>query len=354
MIEYGFRTAAMGLAWIGFVWICIVTPATSVLAGQETEGPIDISESCQSTITPNGDGDGNGNQDDRLISTKTDSAGNKVEIWCLKRGDNPTNGGDNPGGFQFGVKYVPAEGSAVWVGRCKFLPARNAGVCVKDENGVFKSIRWKNRSTVSVREKDENIEHRDLWEYEVGGNLKATPQKRDFGRNRDYDAGWGEDPAHETKTGSPPTDFKDLIEDFSTGTTRIRIAGEGCMCCEDDALGISFSGQAQGGSLDLALFEIPVTVPTLAGETAAQVAANVAAAINAAPSLGSLGIHASTEDRLLWIAQVGGENAIVVVNDPGLTARSEIPIQTDLTTPVVLGILAILLAIAGTIASRRY
>jgi hypothetical protein len=84
---------------------------------------------------------------------------------------------------------------------------------------------------------------------------------------------------------------------------------------------LSFFGIATGGTIDLVIEEIPLSVATLEGETDA----DVAAAINADPGLAALGVTA-----IALGSQVAttGELTAFEVNDPGLGAP-RVPALSD-------------------------
>lgn len=69
-----------------------------------------------------------------------------------------------------------------------------------------------------------------------------------------------------------------------------RLDLDGCASTCETEFAQPFSGVAAGGSIDLVIEGIALSVPTTAGETATQVASAVAAAINANPTLSSLGV----------------------------------------------------------------
>lgn len=92
-------------------------------------------------------------------------------------------------------------------------------------------------------------------------------------------------------------------------------AFDGCApTCRVETL-FSFFGVAAGGTIDLEIEGIPLSVATLPGQTSADVAANVAAAINADPGLAALGV---TAVALASQVATTGELTAFAVNDPGL------------------------------------
>jgi extracellular elastinolytic metalloproteinase len=90
---------------------------------------------------------------------------------------------------------------------------------------------------------------------------------------------------------------------------------DGCApTCRTETV-LPFSGVAAGGTIDLVIEGIPLSVATLAGQSADEVAANVAAAINADPDLAALGVTAAASASEVATT---GEVTSFEVNDPGL------------------------------------
>ncbi len=95
--------------------------------------------------------------------------------------------------------------------------------------------------------------------------------------------------------------------------------GDGCSAsCELEGVTDqrTFSGTAQGGSIELTVSGIELSVPTSAGESSAAVAAAVAAAINASAELQGLGVTAVSSLEQLFV--IGGTIASAVSSDPGI------------------------------------
>lgn len=85
----------------------------------------------KSNVDANGDG-----TKDWLIDSETDKSGNKVEVWCLDLGNRLES---------FGQRYVPKNGTPVWIGKCPYNNATNRWSKEKDFiTRNWKKIDWKN------------------------------------------------------------------------------------------------------------------------------------------------------------------------------------------------------------------
>jgi len=92
---------------------------------------------------------------------------------------------------------------------------------------------------------------------------------------------------------------------------------DGCsgVCRMEDRFALE--GTAQGGSVDVTVEGVLVSVTTSAGETSAQVLAALAAAINADSTLSGLGVTAQPNGNVLVV--VGGTITDVTISDAGLS-----------------------------------
>jgi hypothetical protein len=77
-----------------------------------------------------------------------------------------------------------------------------------------------------------------------------------------------------------------------------------------------FSGTAQGGTIEITVSGIPLSVPILAGQSSEEVAAALAAAINAAPGLQQQAISAVSSLDVLFV--LGGAIEDFSSSDPGI------------------------------------
>jgi cysteine-rich repeat protein len=129
------------------------------------------------------------------------------------------------------------------------------------------------------------------------------------------------------------------------------VGGDGCSAsCQLEGVTDqrSFLGVALGGSIEISVSGVALSVPTLPGETAADVAAAVAAAINADPALQGLGVSAASSLGTLLV--VGGGIDSAVSADPGIAIQG--PVGVPALLPVGRMGLALLLAAAALGASR--
>lgn len=78
---------------------------------------------------------------------------------------------------------------------------------------------------------------------------------------------------------------------------------------------LTFTGIAEGGSVELTIGAVFLSVPTSLGQSAAQVAADVAAAINASPTLMDAGITATADGAMVT---TNGSITSTVIGDAGL------------------------------------
>jgi len=95
--------------------------------------------------------------------------------------------------------------------------------------------------------------------------------------------------------------------------------GDGCsIACELEGVTDqrSFAGTAQGGTIEITLGGVPLSVPTSPGESGAEVAAAVAAAINANSALEALGVSAAASLETLFV--IGGTIDAIASTDPGI------------------------------------
>ncbi len=113
--------------------------------------------------------------------------------------------------------------------------------------------------------------------------------------------------------------------------------------CENETI-FAFFGTASGGSIDLVLDGLPLSITTLLGQSAAIVAANVAAAINADPDLMAAGVTALPQDHRV---ATNGDLTSLTLNDPGLL------FQVPALSGPALGILAGLFAWLGARGLRQ-
>jgi hypothetical protein len=113
----------------------------------------------------------------------------------------------------------------------------------------------------------------------------------------------------------------------------------------------TFSGVAQGGTVELTLSGITLVVPTSAGASAASVAAAVAAAINADPTLSDAGIVASANGSTL---ESNGELLTFLVDDPGLGSGGPFPVPSLGAPGASLAASLILAAAARQLGPRRH
>ena len=99
----------------------------------------------------------------------------------------------------------------------------------------------------------------------------------------------------------------------------LKLVPPDAICHQGYWLGIrTFSGTAEGGSVDLVIDGVAVTFLTSAGQTSSQVAAEAANAVNANGSLAALGaVAAAVGDELV----VAGDIQSVSIGDPGLVTN---------------------------------
>lgn len=127
--------------------------------------------------------------------------------------------------------------------------------------------------------------------------------------------------------------------------------GDGCSdTCELEGVTdlAVFSGVAQGGSIDITVSGVALSVLTSAGDSSTDVAAAVAAAINADPTLQGLGVAAVASLDVLYV--LGGSIDAAASNDPG------IQVQVSAAVPALgpPGALALVVALLlTTLVARR-
>lgn len=86
----------------------------------------------------------------------------------------------------------------------------------------------------------------------------------------------------------------------------------------------TFTGTAQGGTIEIALAGVPLSVPTTPGQLAADVAAAVAAAIQADGALQALGVSAAASQGTLFA--IGAAIDSIASTDPGIGISGPPPI----------------------------
>ncbi|MDP3910008.1 MAG: hypothetical protein Q8Q14_06425 [Gemmatimonadales bacterium] len=95
--------------------------------------------------------------------------------------------------------------------------------------------------------------------------------------------------------------------------------GDGCsaVCQAEGVTGqVTFSGTGQGGSIEITVSGVPLSVSTFAGDSAIEVAARVADAINNDPMLQGLGVWATYSTNRLDV--IGGVVDTAASTDPGI------------------------------------
>ncbi len=95
--------------------------------------------------------------------------------------------------------------------------------------------------------------------------------------------------------------------------------GDGCSAsCQLEGVTdqLFFSGTALGGTIEITVGGIPLSVPTLAGQSSEEVAAAVAAAINADPELQQQAVSAVSSLDVLFV--LGGAIEGFSSSDPGI------------------------------------
>ncbi|MBW2389447.1 MAG: multicopper oxidase domain-containing protein [Deltaproteobacteria bacterium] len=93
------------------------------------------------------------------------------------------------------------------------------------------------------------------------------------------------------------------------------VDGDGCSadCLVEDSLWVS--GDAEGGSVDVTVDGVPLSVATVSGQTSSQVAAAIAAAIEADPTLSAAGVTAfASGDQVVTTGTIDSAESF----DPGL------------------------------------
>jgi spore coat protein A len=127
------------------------------------------------------------------------------------------------------------------------------------------------------------------------------------------------------------------------------VPGDGCAptcVLEDD---VSIYGTAQGGSVDVTVDGVLLSVTTSTGQTGADVAQAIAAAIAADPVLSAAGVTAFADgNRVVTTGTI--EN--VTVDDPGLSTEP-IVIPVPALSPISRGMLGVALGAMAALAVRR-
>ena len=131
----------------------------------------------------------------------------------------------------------------------------------------------------------------------------------------------------------------EMMRQFHDGNL---VDGDGCSadCLVEDSLWVS--GDAEGGSVDVTVDGVPLSVATVSGQTSNQVAAAIAAAIEADPTLSAAGVTAfASGDQVVTTGTIDS----AVSSDPGLVLSS-IPLVPVLSSWLAWWLLAA--AIVGT------
>ena len=139
---------------------------------------------------------------------QVDAAGNKLQVWCIDRNDGVGN--------SYGLRYVPAGGNPVWLGRCAFKGGNNfdgkeaTGTDKKGNPLGWKKIKWTSEDDgggggTDPKDDDGQPGKRDFdWEYHVETNTLKRWETKDGKRIN---------PEQPDFEGPPPTDFEDLFAD---------------------------------------------------------------------------------------------------------------------------------------------
>jgi cysteine-rich repeat protein len=111
----------------------------------------------------------------------------------------------------------------------------------------------------------------------------------------------------------------------------------------------SFSGTAAGGSIELVVSGVPLSVPTFAEDSSEVVAAAVAAAINGDPALQSLGVSAAASLSVVFV--IDGDIESAESTDPGIEITG--PPAVSALQPLATLALALLICVALCLRPRR-
>jgi cysteine-rich repeat protein len=131
------------------------------------------------------------------------------------------------------------------------------------------------------------------------------------------------------------------------------LGGDGCSAsCRLEGVtdSRSFAGTAQGGTIEITVSGVALSVATAAGQSAAAVAAAVAAAIAGAPALQALGVSAASSLAELFV--LGGTIDAAASSDPGIAILGP-AVPVPLLGAAGRIALAALLGAAGLAAWRR-
>ncbi|MBK7948254.1 MAG: hypothetical protein IPK00_05835 [Deltaproteobacteria bacterium] len=111
------------------------------------------------------------------------------------------------------------------------------------------------------------------------------------------------------------------------------------------ASSLQVNGLAAGGTLDLEVDGVPISVVTSPGQTAAQVAAAIAAAVNADPTLRPLGIAATASGSTVF-----SNGSIVVIGDtdPGIRFGPAVPALSGIGLALLAAMLLLVVGAPGS------